>query len=608
MSLGHSAPHERAQIGVGESLAHATARGDCWSADYHAAWLAGRPEGGDLAAVSPRAGLALSDALPEDLSIDAAELLKCLLRLGTEYGEGERASAPRGIDAEGLCIHGVLNFKGLDLQRPISLRNCVIEGGIIIEKAHLGPLDLSGSTFPFLSGDAVRIDGDLVLENLDATDWIDLREARIAGQLSLAGSSLNPEKRDLGPWNPDQPYWPRQDRVLHCESARIDSHVHLSYGFSAYGEVCFGGAFIGGTFDCRRSSFTNRAGTALQCTGAEIGGVVDLWNMKARGEVSFQVATIKGRLFCHGASFAADAGVTSRYGMTYAALNLNSTRIGESLVLTGHPSPVSGGLDLTGAETRKFSDDGTAWPEKGQLRLDGFVYETFYGAQTPLDHNRRRDWLERQSPADLGASFKPQPWTQCAKVLAAMGRNHEARLILHERERRWLESGQSHPVTRFFYRFVLGPLAGYGYKNHYALNWAVGVWLVGALVFGVSNQLDMMRPASEHVLIEEEYKHTGLPPKDYEPLNALFYSADLLLPIVDIGQERYWIPRNAGEKTPDAATALPRLARSVAKAVDWIFGGWLPKAYYYFEIAMGWLLVSIVIAGFSKVLGHPGEE
>ena len=34
----------------------------------------------------------------------------------------------------------------------------------------------------------------------------------------------------------------------------------------------------------------------------------------------------------------------------------------------------------------------------------------------------------------------------------------------------------------------------------------------------------------------------------------------------------------------------------------------MPKAYYYFEIAMGWLLVSIVIAGFSKFLGHAGED
>jgi hypothetical protein len=88
----------------------------------------------------------------------------------------------------------------------------------------------------------------------------------------------------------------------------------------------------------------------------------------------------------------------------------------------------------------------------------------------------------------------------------------------------------------------------------------------------------------------------------------LLCSADILLPIVDIGQKRRWLPRDAGEHPPDAALAFPRLPQQVAPALHWLFGGWLPKTYYYFEIAMGWALVSIVIAGFSGLLGHAREE
>jgi hypothetical protein len=39
-----------------------------------------------------------------------------------------------------------------------------------------------------------------------------------------------------------------------------------------------------------------------------------------------------------------------------------------------------------------------------------------------------------------------------------------------------------------------------------------------------------------------------------------------------------------------------------------LFSGWFPKIYYYFEIAIGWVLASIAVAGFSGHLGRKGEE
>jgi hypothetical protein len=73
----------------------------------------------------------------------------------------------------------------------------------------------------------------------------------------------------------------------------------------------------------------------------------------------------------------------------------------------------------------------------------------------------------------------------------------------------------------------------------------------------------MMRPASEQVVTDTDYRLTGLPPRDYEPLNPLFYSVDLLLPIIDIGQERYWIPHNAGENS-EAERLFPMLRQTLS--------------------------------------------
>jgi hypothetical protein len=215
-------------------------------------------------------------------------------------------------------------------------------------------------------------------------------------------------------------------------------------------------------------------------------------------------------------------------------------------------------------------------------------------------------WLHMQIPENLGADFLPQPFTQCAEVLRRMGDEHGSRMILFERERMRLRSPGN--LWERITGYLLGMVAGHGYKSYYALYWALGVWLIGGGVFTIADRLNQMRPASEHVLVDESYRRTGEIPKDYEPLKPLFYSADILLPIVDIGQERFWLPRDAGERPPNAAMAFPNLPHWSAALLDLLFGGWLPKGYYYFEIAMGWVLVSIAIAGFSGHLGHKGEE
>ena len=77
----------------------------------------------------------------------------------------------------------------------------------------------------------------------------------------------------------------------------------------------------------------------------------------------------------------------------------------------------------------------------------------------------------------------------------------------------------------------LGILAGHGYEGHQALYRAPGVWLTGAAIFGVADRLRQMRP-DPNVLAEAHYQETGAPPTDYEPVNSLIYSPDILPPNV----------------------------------------------------------------------------
>lgn len=174
MSADVTVANARTRIEVGQSLLQAISRGETWSPAYHAAWLQKRA--------------------PRILSIDAIELLELLIAATSESGGG----IPRGLSAEGLRVNGLLDLRRLNFPKSIMLRDCRLNDGIAIDDARLGPLDLSGSDFPRLSAEGVHVDGDLILDRLEQTDWIDLRLARIAGQLNLADRISIPERSICG--------------------------------------------------------------------------------------------------------------------------------------------------------------------------------------------------------------------------------------------------------------------------------------------------------------------------------------------------------------------------------------------------------------------------
>jgi hypothetical protein len=497
----------------------------------------------------------------------------------------------RGARMDGVTVEGGLDLSAVKFDRPIAFEHCTFEGPISLRLAELKDVSLTSSKIPRI--DAVK--------------------ANIADDFDLSGAQIECPGRI----------------AIDGQTIHVGGSVSLASGFSVYGAVNLMVANIGGVLDCTDGTFRhpfpetvgevpvaiddwrNPVNDALNCIGAKIGGAVSLsGNFLAEGIVMFSNAEIGMGLYVIGASFL--SGGRSRSG-----LHLLVSRIGSALIFEG-VRVFEGPLSLIGAITNRLVDDGSLWlepdtrkPRTGvTIELDDFRYSAFIdptGGHTDISWRTRLTWLKMQPKGTLETDFHPQPFTQLAEVLRNMGDAHGARMILFERERLRLKAKN----VRFWEKVgghALGALAGYGYKNHYALYWALGVWLLGALVFGVADRLGEMRPADPHVLAEAHYQATLLPPTDYEPVNALLYSADIFLPIVELGQQQYWIPRNAGERAPDAKAAFPRLHHSLLPVMNWLFGGWLPKAYYYFEIAMGWLLVSIVIAGFSGLLGHAREE
>ena len=88
------------------------------------------------------------------------------------------------------------------------------------------------------------------------------------------------------------------------------------------------------------------------------------------------------------------------------ALCIQGTAVGQSIILGPLECKISGAVDLSWATTRVFEDDETAWPDKGELRVVGFRYESLLPLKL-FDASKRLQWLG--PPASQPARSRPVP-------------------------------------------------------------------------------------------------------------------------------------------------------------------------------------------------------
>ncbi|MFN3304657.1 MAG: hypothetical protein ACK44A_13175 [Roseateles sp.] len=211
-------------------------------------------------------------------------------------------------------------------------------------------------------------------------------------------------------------------------------------------------------------------------------------------------------------------------------------------------------------------------------------------------------------------------------MLREMGHAEDARQIaiaFEEQMRVADRIGQSPPDTwvpvargkRLIARaahWLFGLLSGYGYRPMRLMAWMFGVWLAFAGLFwclalpphnaiGPSDPLVFQNPQYAHCVpgsaaaaaaAASGVQHAGNwylcdpLPADYSTFSPLAYSLDIILPLVNLGQEKFWGPRVA---TPKAGVLDEWTEVGAAHVVRWLV---------WFETLFGWvaglLLVSIV--------------
>ncbi len=522
-----------------------------------------------LAAVAEGRLLQLGAACPDPADPAAprirADLLAHLLTGGSEAAP----VSPRGIRLIGAVIEGPLDLSFAEARGETDLRLCAFTHAPSFRRARIQQLVLSGSSLPGLIAEGAEIAGSVFLLGLTATTRISFANAQIGGQLALHGASL---------------------AGLTAQGARIGASVYLralqGNAFASTGEVSLANAEIDGQLACDGARLSAPGGCALNLQAAHVTGDVLLRDQgalpfRAEGEVRLSGATIDGQLDCASAEFANPGGI---------ALNAHRMRVGAEFFWQ-NVTVTEGTLHLPSAAVGDLVDDLASWPGDGRTYLDGLTYDRIT-RDAPTDAATRLRWLARTATKD--GRFLPQPYVQCARVLHQMGHEAEARAIMEEQSRlkglarraaararsgagsqgtplalmRSL-SGQALATFDWLWDSAARAIVGYGFAPFRALVWLAGLIGLATLLAAQSWAEGGMAPANDLVAASDSWQamvaQDCLPQAtpgcianpaevwngpggagvDWEGFHALAWGADLVVPVVDLGQTRAWGPSAA---------------------------------------------------------------
>ncbi|RKT86152.1 hypothetical protein SAMN05421805_10245 [Saccharopolyspora antimicrobica] len=425
---------------------------------------------------------------------------------------GDEAEA--AMVAHNLTVGGGLRARGITVDGGIVLRTARITGNLTVDDAHL-----SGGPGPALHCTGIGLDSALLARNAIVDGEIRLAGGVFAGQVDLRGATIT---------------HPGQVAVA-AEHARLDELLCMSRT-TVHGLTRLDAARIAGSLLLTDARLDNPGDVALDA-GAVQAGRVEAERLRADGTVNLRGAVISGQVNLAHAALSAPADSEPLTSRRAVAMRASSCTIGELWLIS---SRIQGVLNLRRSQIGQLH----LTPEAARvpIRMDGLTYTSLL-PRLPAEQRIR---TLRADPD----GYLPQPYQQLAASYLAVGDDASSRAVR-------LAGQRQHRTTLPWRSRIWGRLldvtVGYGYHPGRAARWLTLLTAIGAVVFGLHHP-------------------PPLKPGEAPGFNPLVYTLDLLLPIIDFGQERAFKPEGVYQ--------------------------WLS----YLLIAAGWILATTVIAGLSRTL------
>lgn len=470
------------------------------------------------------------------------------------HGPEARPGRVAALKLRGLQITGTLKLAGGSIAPYVELSGCRFESELLMPEAHFATVRLISCAIPRIEAARLRTEGDLHLPRCRVDHGIRLTDAQIGTDLLMNQIHVRPDRRG---------------RAITADGLSVAQDLQAEL-IETYGEVSLRGAKIGVSLSLRgsrlRAAADRRALNAPQLSVERTLYLTGAWVSEATGD---QGATPPFGTVTGGAvGGAAGRGSRLQPFECHGGARLDDGRFGDSVDLNGArfllgpreelslrritspelrfnaERPEEGRVVLNGAKVVTLIDLAASWPGPGGLAMNGFVYENLVPQELfPL--SRRLEWVASATP-----EYSPEPYERLATVLRNSGEDADAREVLLAKQRRRRETL---PLAAKLWGFLQDWTVAYGYRPGRAALWMAVLWGVGTLTFA---QVDP-------------------PPfkKDEHPVwNPALYSLDLLVPVINLGQDGHW---RLDGRWQWAAAAL---------------------------VLLGWILATTVAAGASRLL------
>ncbi|MGW7078383.1 membrane-associated oxidoreductase [Streptomyces sp. NPDC054866] len=451
------------------------------------------------------------------------EVLRALLLDGpTRDGE------ITGMKLTGARVTGRLDLRYGTVEHAVRLRSCRFDQTPNLYGAQVRTLDLSDSVLPGLRVGNLRVELDLRITCCRITGPVRLAGAQITGAFFANGAELGtPHPPDPEP-APDPA--PAAEAVLQLNHAVIGTDVWAP-GLVAHGQIRLNGATVGGQVNLDDAELNAPGEVALHAETLTVGTDLRAMRLRADGQLNLSGARIPRHVNLAYARL-------SRPGAT--ALRASSCVIGE--LWLREAAPIEGAVNLRRSQLDLLHVPPEVWP--GQVKLDGLAYQRL---APHLPAEQRLPVLEREA-----GGYLPQSYEQLAAAYRTVGDEAAARTVQLAKLRR-------HRRTLPPYARIWGHLqdvtVGYGFRPMRAAGWLLVLLLTGTLAFALHHP-----PA--------------LKADEAPDFNPVFYTLDLLIPIIGFGQEAAFAPE-----------------------------GWY-QWLSYLLVATGWVLVTTVAAGITRSLSR----
>lgn len=527
---------------------------------------------------------------------------------------------PVSLQAENADVSGpVFMNRGLRAAGTISVHGAHFGAELNLSDTYLGTVNSNGVA---LSGQNVKVEADLFLNQACVCGTVELQSALVGGQLNLTATTV----RDCGAVS------------LEATGIRIGTNCWLNEGFVANGSVVLSGGNIGGLVSVTRAVLNGGDGDALHADRCEVRGNVWLQEVRARGCIRISASVLGGHVDAASADlsepggpaldlerttiatnvvltagFKAVGGVvllgasvggsveitgaTLLPDETGRALDASSLRVGDTLSLLR--LSVCGEIRLAASRVGRLCDDRSYWDCAaiespacaGHTGGGSNVLELAHFDYQRLDRSGAR-WTDHCAWLERMPTYHDQPYVLLASIERASGRDRDARRINMRRHWRRLDAESSGPgrISRLGER-LLGIAIGFGYAPWRVVVWVSFLVALGALIYGRAAERGIIVPA--RAAGSSTVQSVGSSPTRpkvsgaivasrctdaYPCFNPLVYSMEAGLPAIKLGQREYW-----SVSTRTAA------------------GGWV-AAFTWIATLVGWILATLVAVSFTNVV------